>query len=124
MSVLAPTVVLVGTGARTPVGATAPATAAAVRAGVAGFGDHPFMVDTAGNKMVAAAAPYLSVDVTGPERLSALAVEAAKEAVVAALTGAGEKPIVIGETEKGRGVKSEAKGKGEAEAVRYSGKLA
>ena len=32
-------------------------------------------------------------------------------------------PIVIGEIEPGRGVKSPAKGKGEAEAVRYSGKL-
>ena len=32
-------------------------------------------------------------------------------------------PTVIGEIEPGRGVKSSAKGKGEAEAVRYSGKL-
>jgi hypothetical protein len=30
---------------------------------------------------------------------------------------------VIGAIEPGRGVKSQAKGKGEAEAVRYSGKL-
>jgi hypothetical protein len=29
----------------------------------------------------------------------------------------------VGEIEPGRGVKSEAKGKGEAEAVRYSGNL-
>ena len=41
--------------------------------------------------------------------------------VLAALTAAGEAPIVIGEIEPGRGVKSSAKGKGEAEAVRYSG---
>jgi len=53
-----------------------------------------------------------------------IVAEAAKaDAVIAALVSAGEKPILIGETEKGRGVKSEAKGKGEAEAVRYSGKL-
>ena len=32
-------------------------------------------------------------------------------------------PVRIGEIEPGRGVKSQAKGKGEAEAVRYSGKL-
>ncbi|MGE5513440.1 MAG: phosphoribosylformylglycinamidine cyclo-ligase [Bacteroidota bacterium] len=44
-------------------------------------------------------------------------------AVVAALTDAGETPVVIGEIEKGRGVKSQAKGKGDAEAVRYSGSL-
>ncbi len=52
-----------------------------------------------------------------------IAETAKKEAVLAALASAGEKPIVIGETEKGRGVKSEAKGKGEAEAVRFSGRL-
>ena len=45
------------------------------------------------------------------------------DAVMAALVDAGEKPIRIGEVEPGRGVKTEAKGKGEAEAVRVSGKL-
>ncbi|NJO23562.1 MAG: phosphoribosylformylglycinamidine cyclo-ligase [Sphingomonadales bacterium] len=45
------------------------------------------------------------------------------DAVMAALADAGEKPIRIGEVEPGRGVKTEAKGKGEAEAVRMSGKL-
>ena len=43
------------------------------------------------------------------------------EAVLAALRAGGENPVVIGETETGRGVKSDAKGKGEAWAVRYSG---
>ena len=33
------------------------------------------------------------------------------------------RPIRIGELEAGRGIKSAAKGKGEAEAVRYSGRL-
>ena len=41
----------------------------------------------------------------------------------AALLAAGEAPVRIGEIEPGRGVKSQAKGKGEAEAVRYSGTL-
>ncbi|MFM9850270.1 MAG: phosphoribosylformylglycinamidine cyclo-ligase [Hyphomicrobiaceae bacterium] len=45
------------------------------------------------------------------------------EAVMAALADAGEPPIRIGEVEQGRGVKTQAKGKGEAEAVRVSGKL-
>ena len=45
------------------------------------------------------------------------------DAVLAALAAAGETPTVIGEIEPGRGVKSSAKGKGEAEAVRYSGRL-
>ena len=43
--------------------------------------------------------------------------------VLAALQAAGEAPVVIGAVEPGRGVKSQAKGKGEAEAVRYSGRL-
>ena len=45
------------------------------------------------------------------------------DAVMQALQAAGETPIRIGELEPGRGVKSPAKGKGEAEAVRYSGRL-
>ena len=49
--------------------------------------------------------------------------ESEADKVVAALVAAGEAPIKIGEIEPGRGVKSQAKGKGEAEAVRYSGKL-
>ncbi len=43
--------------------------------------------------------------------------------VVAALQAAGEQPVILGEVEAGRGIKSSAKGKGEAEAVRYSGRL-
>jgi phosphoribosylformylglycinamidine cyclo-ligase len=43
--------------------------------------------------------------------------------VVRALQAAGETPVCIGAIEPARGVKSEAKGKGEAEAVRYSGRL-
>jgi phosphoribosylformylglycinamidine cyclo-ligase len=43
--------------------------------------------------------------------------------VVRVLQAAGEAPVRIGELEAGRGVKSDAKGKGEAEAVRYSARL-
>lgn len=45
------------------------------------------------------------------------------DAVMAALKDAGEQPVRIGEVEPGQGVKTQAKGKGEAEAVRVSGKL-
>ncbi|MEZ5923565.1 MAG: phosphoribosylformylglycinamidine cyclo-ligase [Hyphomicrobiaceae bacterium] len=45
------------------------------------------------------------------------------EAVLAALRASGEDARIIGAVEPGRGIKSEAKGKGEAEAVRYSGAL-
>ena len=43
--------------------------------------------------------------------------------VISALEAAGERPVVFGAVEAGRGIKSSAKGKGEAEAVRYSGAL-
>jgi phosphoribosylformylglycinamidine cyclo-ligase len=52
-----------------------------------------------------------------------IAAQAEAERVAAALASAGEAPVRIGEIEPGRGVKSPAKGKGEAEAVRYSGRL-
>lgn len=44
--------------------------------------------------------------------------------VISALMAAGEKPFVLGAVEPARGVKSEAKGKGLAEAVHYTGRLA
>jgi phosphoribosylformylglycinamidine cyclo-ligase len=47
----------------------------------------------------------------------------AADAVVALLAREGERPIHIGTIEPGRGVRSQAKGKGKAEAVRYTGKL-
>ena len=52
-----------------------------------------------------------------------IAEAARAELVLSALQTAGETPVVIGAVEPGRGVKSQAKGKGEAEAVRYSGRL-
>jgi hypothetical protein len=43
--------------------------------------------------------------------------------VLSALVAAGEKPFVVGRVEPGRGAKTAAKGKGEAEAVHYAGQL-
>jgi 3-oxoacyl-[acyl-carrier-protein] synthase-1 len=73
-------VAVVGLGACTSVGRTAASSAAAVRAGIPGFGEHPFMIDTAGNKMIVARAPYLSSE-KGPDRVLALAEPAAREAL-------------------------------------------
>lgn len=87
-------VMVVGVGARTSIGMTAPATAAAVRAGVTGFKQHPFVVDTAGNRMIVAAAPYLRPETAGTERFSDLAAPAAVEAVSALATMPGSKPLV------------------------------
>ena len=36
--------------------------AAAVRAGISGFAEHPFMIDTAGEPMRAAIAPWLDIE--------------------------------------------------------------
>jgi len=55
--------------------------------------------------------------------LVVIAGRAEAESVVSALAVEGEAPVRLGEIEPGRGAKSRAKGKGEAEAVRYSGKL-
>ncbi|MGE0767876.1 MAG: phosphoribosylformylglycinamidine cyclo-ligase [Hyphomicrobiaceae bacterium] len=44
--------------------------------------------------------------------------------VIAALAAAGEMPFVLGKVEPARGIKSDAKGKGLAEAVHYVGRLA
>jgi phosphoribosylformylglycinamidine cyclo-ligase len=52
-----------------------------------------------------------------------VAAQPEADEVLATLLAAGEAPVRIGEIEPGRGVKSPAKGKGEAEAVRYSGTL-
>ena len=52
-----------------------------------------------------------------------VAAKDAADAIVGLLKQEGERPVRIGEIEPGRGVKSSAKGKGEAEAVRYSGRL-
>ena len=43
--------------------------------------------------------------------------------VLSALTAAGEQPVLIGVAETGRGVLSSAKGKGQAEAVHYTGRF-
>jgi 3-oxoacyl-[acyl-carrier-protein] synthase-1 len=89
-------IVIVGVGARTPVGLTAPATAAAIRAGISGFAQHPYMIDTAGKKMVVAFAPYLSIDLTGAERRGELAEPAAAEAVAPlASTRGGTPPVPL-----------------------------
>ena len=45
------------------------------------------------------------------------------DAVLAELTSAGEAPVVIGDVIPPTGEKSEAKGKGEAWAVKFEGKL-
>jgi phosphoribosylformylglycinamidine cyclo-ligase len=56
--------------------------------------------------------------------LVVIAERAEAETVASVLAVGGEMPVRLGEIEPGRGAKSRAKGKGEAAAVRYSGRLA
>lgn len=74
-------VVLVAMGASTPVGRDAWASAAAVRAGISGFGEHPYMIDTAGEPMRVARADWLDIGLTGGDRFEALLVPAIDQAL-------------------------------------------
>ena len=74
---------VVAVGAYTAVGATAPAAAAAVRAGIAGFSEHPYLLSRDGEPLVVARAPKIDDDPTGLERLLRLAIPAAREALAA-----------------------------------------
>jgi len=72
-------------GATTPVGRDAWSSAAAVRAGISGFAEHPFMVDTVGQPMRAALAPWLDIDLMGVARLDALLLPAIDQALAPVL---------------------------------------
>lgn len=95
---MAEPVVIVAMGACTPVGRDAWSSAAAVRAGIGGFGQHPYMLDTAGEPMRAAIAPWLDIDCTGVERFEALLFPALDQALapVAAAPSALRTAIALG----------------------------
>ena len=71
---------VVGVGAVTPLGDTIAASAAAVRAGIAAFEEHPFMIDRAGEPMVTARISRLE-DAPLVERMIDMGVCAAREAL-------------------------------------------
>jgi len=74
-------VCVVGIGAKTPVGLTAHAAAAAVRAGISGFAEHPYMIDRRGEAMIVASVLDLNKVSPGADRFLSLAVEPAREAL-------------------------------------------
>ncbi len=74
-------VVVVALGACTAVGRDAWSSAAAVRAGVSGFTQHPYMIDTAGEPMRAAIAPWIDIGLSGADRLEALLFPALDQAL-------------------------------------------
>ncbi|MGO8902366.1 MAG: beta-ketoacyl synthase N-terminal-like domain-containing protein [Isosphaeraceae bacterium] len=85
-------VFLLGVGACTAVGRTAAASASAVRAGVAAFGEHPFAIDKVGEPVVVARAPYLADDAEGADRLCQLTLPAAREALAGLSNGSRKLP--------------------------------
>jgi 3-oxoacyl-[acyl-carrier-protein] synthase-1 len=72
---------VIGCGARTSIGLSAPESTAAVRAGISRIGDHPYVVDRVGELMVVARASYLDDEVRGVERFFELGAHAAREAL-------------------------------------------
>jgi 3-oxoacyl-[acyl-carrier-protein] synthase I len=77
-------------GASTPVGRDAFSSAASVRGGVSALVEHPYMVDTAGEPMRAAIAPWLDPDMSGTARFEALlwpAIDQALESLTDAQVG-------------------------------------
>jgi len=56
-------------GAVTAIGLSAPAVAAAARSGIAGFGNHRYMVDSAGDPMVVAEVPGVARDASTEDRI-------------------------------------------------------
>lgn len=80
---LGQSICVVGTGARTAVGSSAPATAAAVRAGIAAMAQHPYMIDHMGNPMMVCRDPTLPIELSMTDRLVELALGAAREALEA-----------------------------------------
>lgn len=72
---------IVGVGSVTAVGLNAAATAAAVRAGIAGFQEHPYMINQEGELYVLAMVPSVDVSLVGSERCIALSTSAIHEAL-------------------------------------------
>jgi 3-oxoacyl-[acyl-carrier-protein] synthase I len=70
---------IVSLGAATPVGRNALASAAAVRAGISGLAKHPYMIDSIGQPMRVARAPWLDHEMTWEDRVTSLLFSAIDE---------------------------------------------
>jgi 3-oxoacyl-[acyl-carrier-protein] synthase-1 len=83
--------------ARTPVGLTAPTSAAAVRAGISRVSVHPYMADVYGEPIKFACDPRLAADVHGVDRLERLLSSCLEQLAEAlrAWTGAGRAVVLL-----------------------------
>jgi len=75
------TIVVVGIGARTPLGLDAASSAAAVRAGLSAIQDHPYLIDRFGELMKVTRDPELDVALNGPDRIVDIAISPALDAL-------------------------------------------
>lgn len=102
-----PPPLILGIGARTPLGLDRAGSAAAVRCGISAIAEHPAMIDRFGNPMKVTRDAALDVGLAGPERLAALALAAATEALAPLAGAAALPPITIalslGEERPGQG---------------------
>ena len=73
-------ILVVGIGAQTALGKTAPACAAAVRGKICRVSEHPFMSSAEGEPVHVVRVPWLPPDAPLPDRTAALAEGAAREA--------------------------------------------
>ncbi|TPM48634.1 beta-ketoacyl synthase [Mesorhizobium sp. B2-2-3] len=75
------TIVVVGVGARTPLGFDTASNAAAVRAGISVIQDHPYMIDRFGARMKVTRDTGIEVNLRGPDRAVEIAVSPALDAL-------------------------------------------
>ncbi|MBZ9870528.1 beta-ketoacyl synthase [Mesorhizobium sp. BR1-1-9] len=75
------TIVVIGVGARTPLGFDAASSAAAVRAGISAIQDHPYMVDRFGERMKVTLDIGVDASLAGAERAVEIAVSPALDAL-------------------------------------------
>jgi 3-oxoacyl-[acyl-carrier-protein] synthase-1 len=87
-------VCIIGTGACTAVGLNAESTAAAVRAGISGFEEHPYMINQQGDPYILAMVPSISAEITGAKRYLELLTPALKESLLP-LQGISSKTINV-----------------------------
>ncbi|MER8461523.1 beta-ketoacyl synthase N-terminal-like domain-containing protein [Mesorhizobium sp. M1396] len=94
MMVKGDTIVVVGVGARTPLGFDATSSAAAVRAGISAIQDHPYMIDRFGERMKVTRDTGVDVDLRGPDRAVEIAVSPAIQAL-GPLVGSGRAEVTL-----------------------------
>jgi len=75
-------VCITGIGATTSVGLDAVSTAAAVRAGISGFQEHPYMINQEGEPYLLAMVPSIEPDISGEQRYIELVTPSIKEALI------------------------------------------